>query len=121
MARDSYTYAHLPMVAGIVLVALGVKKTLAHPGDPLEAVPAFALCGGLALYLVAHVLFRLRNVGSLNRQRLVAAVVLLALARPATDMAALVSLALVAAIMVALIAYEALHYAEARDRIRHAS
>jgi len=57
MARDSYSYLHLPMVAGIILFAVGVKKTLAHVGDPLELVPAAALCGGIALYLTAHILF----------------------------------------------------------------
>ena len=47
MARDSYTYLHLPMVAGIVLLALGMKKTmLAHGDEPLESIPAVALCGG---------------------------------------------------------------------------
>jgi low temperature requirement protein LtrA len=46
LARDSYSYLHLPMVAGIVLVALGIKKTLAHVGDPLGTIPAVALCGG---------------------------------------------------------------------------
>ena len=49
------------MVAGIVLFALGLKKTLAHVGDPLETIPAVALCGGVALYLLAHVAFRLRT------------------------------------------------------------
>ena len=46
-ARDHYSYLHLPMIAGIVLFALGLKKTVAHVGDPLETVPAFALCGGV--------------------------------------------------------------------------
>ena len=59
MARDSYSYLHFPMVAGIVLLALGLKKTLAHVEDPLHVVPAFALLGGLAFYLLAHVAFRL--------------------------------------------------------------
>ena len=55
MARDSYALLHLPMIAGIVLFALGVKKVLEHTGDPLKDMPAVALCGGLALYLLAHV------------------------------------------------------------------
>jgi low temperature requirement protein LtrA len=121
MARDSYTYLHLPMITGIILFALGVKKTLGHPDDSLGGVPALALCGGVALYLAALVLFRLRNVRSLNSQRVVAIAVLCAIGVLATHVAALVSLALVAAVMVALIAYEALHFAEARDRIRHAT
>ena len=70
MARDSYSFLHFPMVAGIVLVALGLKKTLGHVDHHLDLVPAFALFGGLAIYLLAHVAFRYRNVHTLNRQRL---------------------------------------------------
>ena len=55
IARDSYSYLHLPMIAGIVLVALGVKKTLGHVDEPLDTVPAVALFGGIALYYAAHV------------------------------------------------------------------
>ena len=62
MARDSYSYIHLLMVAGIVLVALGLKKTIGHFDDHLHDVPAFALLGGVALYLLGHVAFRYRHV-----------------------------------------------------------
>jgi low temperature requirement protein LtrA len=120
MARDSYSYLHLPMVAGIVLFAVGVKKTLGHVDEPLELVPAIALCGGIAMYLVAHVLFRLRNVHSLNRRRLVLSVVLVALVPLAVELPALATLALVASLCVGLIAYEAIRYAEDRYRVRHA-
>ena len=72
MARDSYSYLHFPMVAGIVLVALGLKKTLERRPRPRHG-RAVALLGGAALYLLGHIAFRLRNVGTLNRQRLVAA------------------------------------------------
>jgi len=120
MARDSYSYLHLPMIAGIILFAVGVKKTLGDVGEPLKLVPAVTLCGGIALYLLAHILFRLRNVGTLNRQRLVVAAVLLALIPLALEIAALVTLTLVALLCVGLIAYEAIRFAEARDRVRHA-
>jgi len=66
MARDSYALLHLPMISGIVLFALGVKKVVEHTGDPLKDMPAVALCGGVALYFAAHVGFRLRNVGSVG-------------------------------------------------------
>ena len=121
MARDSYSYLHLPMVAGIILFAVGVKKTLVDIGEPLAIVPAVALCGGVALYLVAHILFRLRNVHTLNRQRLVAAALLLALVPLAIEIPALMTLAAVASLCIGLIAYEAIRFAEARDRIRHAA
>jgi low temperature requirement protein LtrA len=121
MARDSYSYLHLPMVAGIVLFAVGVKKTLGDVGEPLKLVPAAALCGGVAMYLAAHILFRLRNVQSLNRQRLVVTVLLLALVPAAVELPALATLAAVAALCVCLIAYEAIRFAEARERVRHAA
>jgi low temperature requirement protein LtrA len=119
VARDSYSYLHFPMVAGIVLVALAMKKTLGHVDDPLKTVVGFALVGGLAIYLLAHVAFRLRNVGTLNRQRLVLAVVLLALLPLAAELPALAILAIVTALFCALIAYEAIRFAEARERVRH--
>jgi low temperature requirement protein LtrA len=119
MARDSYSYLHFPMVAGIVLVALGMKKTLGHTEDPLKLVPAVALLGGTALYLVAHVAFRLRNVGSLNRHRLAVAALLVALIPLGVELPALATLAILAAILAALIAYETVRFAEARDRVRH--
>ncbi|MDX6726802.1 MAG: hypothetical protein QOK49_1607, partial [Baekduia sp.] len=119
MARDSYTYLHLPMVAGIILFALGAKKTIAHEADPLQAVPALGLCGGVALYLLALVAFRWRNVHSLNRQRLGIAIVLLVLIPVSTRIDALPALAVVAALSVALVAYEFVHFHAARDRLRH--
>jgi low temperature requirement protein LtrA len=121
IARDSFTYLHLPMVAGIVLFALGAKKTLAHVDEHLAAVPAVALCGGVALYLLALSVFKRRNIGSFNYPRLVAASALVGLAPIATAIPALLTLGLVAAVGVALVAYEFVAYAEARDRIRHAS
>ena len=119
IARDSFTYLHLPMVAGIVVFALGVKKTLAHVDHELATVPAVALCGGAALYFLALSAFKRRNIGSFNVPRLVAASALIVLAPIATAIPALLAVALVAAISVGLVAYEFVAYAEARDRIRH--
>jgi len=119
IARDSYSLLHFPMVAGIVLLALGLKKTLEHVGDPLDTVPAFALLGGTALYLLAHVAFRLRNIHTLNKQRLVCAIALLALWPLAVEMASLAMLAILAAVLVALIAYEVLRFGELRARLRN--
>jgi low temperature requirement protein LtrA len=73
LARDAFTYLHLPMVAGIVLFAFGLKTTLAHVGDELSAVPAAALCGGPALYLLAYVGLRVRVAGRPGGGRFVAA------------------------------------------------
>jgi low temperature requirement protein LtrA len=121
IARDSYSYLHFPMVAGIALVALGMKKTLGHVGQPLKLVPAVALLGGAAVYLLAHVAFRLRNMHTLNRRRLFVAgvLVLLVPVEAALKPPALAILSVLAAVLAALIAYETLRFAEARDRARH--
>jgi len=119
LARDSYSYLHLPMVAGVVLLALGLKKTLADVGESLDVVIATALLGGPALYLLAHVAFRLRNLHSLNPHRLATAVLLLVFIPVSTKLPALASLAILAGVLTALIAYEAIRFAEARDRVRH--
>ena len=118
VARDAYSYLHLPMIAGIVLVALGVKKTIGHVDAPLETVPAVALFGGVALYHGAHVGFRLRMFGSVNRQRLIAALACLALIPVGTEVDALVALGLAAAVASAVIAFEALRYGETRRQVR---
>ncbi|MEO6318194.1 MAG: low temperature requirement protein A [Acidimicrobiales bacterium] len=120
MARDSYSFLHFPMVAGVVLIALGLKKTIAHVDDPLRPETAFALVGGLAVYLLAHVAFRYRNIRSVNKLRLGLAVLLVAIIPLGDELDALPTLAIVAGLMCALIAYEAIRYAEGRDQIRHA-
>ena len=119
IARDSFSFLHFPMIAGIVLLALGLKKTLEHVGDPLKVVPATALLGGLALYLVAHVFFRYRNVHRISWQRLLAAAVLVALVPAAVELPALATIAIAAALLAAVIVYETLRFAELRDRLRH--
>ncbi len=119
IARDSYSYLHFPMVAGIALIAVGLKHTIGHVEDPLKFVAAAALLGGAAVYLLAHVAFRLRNMQTLSTRRLVCAIVLLALVPAGAVLPALLTLGILAALLCALIAYEALRYADSRERIRH--
>jgi low temperature requirement protein LtrA len=121
IARDSYSYLHFPMIAGIVLIALGVKKTVGHVDEPLKTIPAVALFGGVALYYAGHIGFRLRNMGSLNRQRLAAALLCVALIPLAVEVDALVALAVAATITAGLVSYEAVRFAEARRRLRSAA
>jgi low temperature requirement protein LtrA len=119
IARDSYSYLHFPMVAGIALIAVGLKETIVHVGQPLKIVSASALLGGAALYLLAHVAFRLRNMHTFSARRLACAIVLLALLPAATRLSALLTLGILAALLSALIAYEAFRYADSREHIRH--
>ena len=119
LARDSYSILHFPIVAGIVLAAFGLKKTLEHVGDPLDAVPAAALVGGVAAYLLGHVAFRWRQVHSLSRQRSLAAFGALLLYPVAVAVPALLTLALVFVLLCLLIVYEVTRFAENRARVRN--
>jgi low temperature requirement protein LtrA len=120
LARDSYSYLHYPMVAGIVLVALALEYTLAHVDDPLDGVHRFALLGGIAIYLLAHVVLRLRNAGTVNVQRLAIALVLLALCPISLQISSLVVLGGVNVLLWAMIAYETVRiYDERRYQLRH--
>jgi len=118
LARDAYSYLHLPMVGGIVLFAFGLKTTLADASGALAVIPALGLCGGVALYFVAHIAFRLRIGGGFGRGRPVATVLLLALIPAATMIPALLALGLVAAVCVGLIVYEVFRHRQARAWIR---
>jgi low temperature requirement protein LtrA len=119
LALHSYSYLHLPIVAGIVLFALGLKTTLDHVGEELATVPALALCGGAALYLLGDIAFLFRASGYLFRRRTIGAIVLLALVPVALAIPALAALALVSAVCSSIVAYEALRYREQRVGVRH--
>ena len=118
LARDAYSLLHFPMVAGIVLAALGLKNTLAHVGDALEPVPAVALVGGVALYLVAHVGFKLRTSRTLSRPRLVGAIGVLLLYPLAVELPSVAAVALVLSVLCAVIVYELVRYADTRRDVR---
>jgi len=119
LALHAYSYLHLPMVAGIVLFAFGLETTLHQLDEALANVPAVALCGGAALYLLAEITFLLRTTGRIFRRRTAAAIVLLALIPAATVIPALAALALVSAVCALLVAYEAIGRREYRVRVRH--
>jgi low temperature requirement protein LtrA len=118
LARDSYSYLHLPMVAGIIFVALGMKQTLAHIRDPLGTIPAVALCGGVALYLLGHNAFRLRDVGSVSVPRLVVTVLCCALIPVAVSVPSLITLAILTVLLCGLVALETATSREFRRELR---
>ncbi len=119
LARDVYSYLHFPLVAGIVIAAFGLHETLPHVKDPLHGVAAFALLGGVAIYLLGHVALRLRGAHTVNWRRLVLAIVMLALVPAAEELASLAILALVTALLAGLIAIETRGYGPGRTRVRH--
>jgi low temperature requirement protein LtrA len=131
LARDYYSYLHLPMIAGVVLFAFGLEKTIEHVGESLETVSAVALCGGLAAYFLSHVAMRIRLVhfvrhatterpGWVGPGRLATGTAMVALIPAALALPALACLALVAGVCCALIAWDVIHYREERVEIRRA-
>jgi low temperature requirement protein LtrA len=118
MARDAYALLHLPMVAGVVLFALGVKKALEAPGAPLAAMPATGLCGGLALFALAELGVRARTSGTIAWPRAAvagASVALIPLATGASGLAALAALLVVWTVMVV---YETTKFRDVRAALR---
>jgi low temperature requirement protein LtrA len=118
IARDAYSYLHFPMVAGIALLAVGLRQTLAHLSASSGIVPAFALLGGAALFLLALVVFRLRVMHTLSVRRLVCGGLLLVALALHAALSAIALLGLLTAVLVAMIGYEALRYADSRERVR---
>src|SRR6266545_300433 len=102
------------VVFGIAFLIVVV--TLPHVGDELDGIPALGLCGGPALYLFAYVALRVRVSRKFGGGRLVAAVACALLWPVAVVVPALVALSLVAAVWIALHAYEIIWWREARAR-----
>jgi low temperature requirement protein LtrA len=119
LARDSYSYLHALMVLGVVFLALGMKKSLLDLTEPLKLIPSAALFGGVALYLIGHILFRLRNMGSVNVQRAVVAVLMLVAIPIGVTVPAYLSLAILVMLLVGLIVFELVAFREARHHIRY--
>ena len=127
LARDAYSYLHLPMVAGIVLLALGIEQVLEYVGesaihklsDPLVLLPLAGLYGGMALFLLAHSVFKYRVWRRVTMRRVLVALGLVVLIPLATELAALAALGLLTAVVVAMIATEAVSYSEVREQVRH--
>jgi low temperature requirement protein LtrA len=106
LARDAYTYLHLPIVAGVIVSAVGDELLLADPGRPLTTAGAVALLGGPALFLLGETFFRVRMIGSVNAKRLGTIAVLGALGLVASSVSALALTALVAGVLSALALWE---------------
>jgi low temperature requirement protein LtrA len=118
LARDAYSYTHLPMIAGIVLFAFAMRTALAHVHADLRVIPAVALCCGSALYLLGFVALRWRVSRRLGRGRMIAAGALVLITPVALSVSAVVTLVLVTAIWFALHTYELIWWREERARRR---
>ncbi|MEU8529500.1 MULTISPECIES: low temperature requirement protein A [Streptomyces] len=103
-ARDVYTFLHLPLVAGVVLCALGMKKVLQQVADtghyglaePLHGVVAWSLTGGVGVYLLGAAAITWRTDGRPSVALLAGGVCCVAAGAAVTLVPALVALVLLA-------------------------
>jgi len=106
LARDAYSYLHLPLIAGIICYSLGVGEVIAHPDEPLPSLPGLALCGGAALFYAGEVLYRWRDHHEIATDRLATSIGLAALIPVAPAVPALTLLVAVTAVSVAFVVWE---------------
>ena len=126
LARNAYSYAHLPLVLGIVLVAFGLKEVLLYVSDsshhsltdPLPTVALAALVGGVVIYLLGHVVFKWLTVHTVSVVRLVVAGVLLLAGPLIIGLPALAQLGVVATVVACAMLVETVVFAESRRQIR---
>jgi len=126
LARDAYSFLHVPLIAGIVLTALGMKKVLEYVGDgehhqlsePLTGIGLLALYGGVVVYLLGHIAFKWRTGHQVLLVRVLTAAVVAVLVPAAARLPALAALGLLAAVLVAMVTFESVHYAEHRRELR---
>jgi low temperature requirement protein LtrA len=126
LARDAYTYMHFPLIAGVVLLALGLKKVLEYVGDtahhdlddPLKGTGLYCLYGGVALYLLGQVGFKWLMAHIVSLLRLGTAAGLVIAAPLVRGVPALGQLAILAVVTTSLIAVETVRYAEKRRELR---
>jgi len=120
LAVEAYSYLHFPLIAGIVLTALGVEEALAHVGDgkALGWFAAAALHAGLVLYLLGHVAFKRRLHGAISRPRMVTAAALGAATPLSASVVPLAALALVVVVVGVLAAFETGRYGHVRRSLR---
>jgi low temperature requirement protein LtrA len=78
LARAAYTYSHLPMVAGIILTAVGDEMVLAHPTGHVETAALIVLIGGPALFLTGSAIFNRLICGEWPRSHAIGAPLLAA-------------------------------------------
>jgi low temperature requirement protein LtrA len=106
LARDAYTYLHVPIVAGIIMVAVADDLLIAHPDQSLMTAGVVMTVAGPAVYLLGEALVRLRMISSLSPQRLVVVVALAVLGVLGAGLSALALSAAVAAILIGLTVWD---------------
>ena len=107
LARDAYTYLHLPIIAGVIMVAVGDDFLVSDATASLSTAGLIMLVGGPALFLAAENMFRLRMIGSIASKRAVTIAALCLAGVAASALPALAVGAIVAGLLSLLAVWEA--------------
>jgi low temperature requirement protein LtrA len=106
LARDAYTYLHLPIIAGIIATAVGTDLLIAEPHHALHGVGLAMVVGGPALFLLGESLFGWRVTGAANAKRVGVAALLVLLVPLGAQVSALALSLIVASLLPALAVWE---------------
>jgi low temperature requirement protein LtrA len=106
LARDAYSYLHLPLIAGIMFFAVGEHVAVAHVDAPLELLPALAMTGGVALFYVGEVAYRWRDHHQFTADRALTAMACAAVFPAALQLPALATMSILAGIGFARVGWE---------------
>ncbi len=100
-ARDIYTYAHFPIVLGVIAIAVAAEQMFAHPTEPLAGYARFAMASGTTLYfggiVIAH--YRAYKVVLVERALLAVAMPLIVIALAGADATVLATAATLAKVV----------------------
>jgi low temperature requirement protein LtrA len=106
LARDAYTYLHVPIVASIIAVAVGDDLLIAEPWQAAHGVGLAVVLGGPVLFLVGERLYSMRVTGAANAKRFAVAGLLVLLAPVGAHISALALSAIVGALLIGLALWE---------------
>ncbi|WP_372489683.1 low temperature requirement protein A [Arthrobacter bambusae] len=118
VALEAYVYGHFPLIAGIVMAAVGVDGTLrlADTPEPIGTFYGLCLAGGVILHLAGHLIFDRRVLRARNIARSSTILVLAALSSVIGLLSALAALASVTAVLAALVVFERVRFADLRQQ-----
>jgi low temperature requirement protein LtrA len=102
LARDLFSYLHLPLVIGVVFVAVGLEGVMQHPLDPLHGIHQISLGGGAALFLIGLGAVRARRGHRARLDHLLGGAVCLGLIPLATLLPAIVALVILLLVLMVI-------------------
>jgi low temperature requirement protein LtrA len=105
-ARDIYTYAHAPIVAGVILSAVALEEMVLYPSDPLPAAYRAMGAAGIALYFGGMGFGVYRSFGVVTRERFIAVALIIVVMLVGYDISGVILLVAIDLILLATLILE---------------